>query len=165
MDVCLSGTRPAGVSSPGGGCESTRPMIGGLLPRMISLSSRGQKGAAHLSFLRWAAWVLAAIYFRGASSPTIIDVPMFHFRVRDGTGWDHWAVTTRLQSPFVSLTACLGVLPGWGMVCVCACVVAGGGARGLSSRLQADIDEDCFSVLRFVCSFVLFTRVSTGGIE
>ena len=72
-------------------------------------------------------------------------------------------MTTRLQSPFVSLTACLGVFPGWGMVCVC--VVAGGGARGLSGSLQADIDEDCFSVLRFVCSFVLFTRVSTGGIE
>ena len=30
--------------------------------------------------------------------PTIIDAPMFHFRVRDGTGWDHWAVTTRLRS-------------------------------------------------------------------
>ena len=45
----------------------------------------------------WAAWVLAAIYFREACCLTIIDVPMFHFRVRDGTGWGHWAVTTRLQ--------------------------------------------------------------------
>ena len=41
--------------------------------------------------------VLAAIYFRGTYRPTIIDAPMFHFRVRDGTGWGHWAMTTRLR--------------------------------------------------------------------
>ena len=55
-----------------------------------------KESAAKLWALR-RSWVLAAIYFRGACCPTIIDVPMFHFRVRDGTGWGHWAVTTRLQ--------------------------------------------------------------------
>ena len=36
----------------------------------------------------------AAIYSCGACRPTTIDVLMFHFRVRDGTGWDHQAKTT-----------------------------------------------------------------------
>ena len=40
---------------------------------------------------------LAAIYSRGTCRPTTIDVLMFHFRVRNGTGWDHQAMTTRLR--------------------------------------------------------------------
>ena len=40
---------------------------------------------------------LAAIYSRGTCRPTTIDVLMFHFRVRNGTGWGHQAVTTGLQ--------------------------------------------------------------------
>ena len=51
---------------------------------------------------------LAAIYSRGTYRPTTIDVLMFHFRVRNGTGWDHQAMTTRLRgaldfscSPFI----------------------------------------------------------------
>ena len=40
---------------------------------------------------------LAAIYSRGTCRPTTIDVLMFHFRVRNGTGWGHQAVTTRLR--------------------------------------------------------------------
>ena len=40
---------------------------------------------------------LAAIYSRGTYRPTTIDAPMFHFRVRNGTGWSHWAMTTRFQ--------------------------------------------------------------------
>ena len=40
---------------------------------------------------------LAAIYSRGTYRPTTIDVLMFHFRVRNGTGWDHQAMTTRVR--------------------------------------------------------------------
>ena len=40
---------------------------------------------------------LAAIYSRGTCRPTTIDVLMFHFRVRNGTGWGHQAVTTRFR--------------------------------------------------------------------
>ena len=48
---------------------------------------------------------LAAIYSRGTYRPTTIDAPMFHFRVRNGTGWGHWAMTTRLLPYFVLLLA------------------------------------------------------------
>ena len=48
---------------------------------------------------------LAAIYSRGTCCPTTIDVLMFHFRVRNGTGWGHQAMTTRLQEAFL-LSAC-----------------------------------------------------------
>ena len=88
----------------------------------------------------WAAWVLAAIYFRGTCCPTIIDVPMFHFRVRDGTGWGHWAVTTRLRLAVACLAcvvqaACPGVMPLWGgLVCV-----VGAAQRRVS--LRVDIRE------------------------
>ena len=43
----------------------------------------------------------AAIYSRGTYRPTTIDVLMFHFRVRNGTGWDHQAMTTGLLIYFV----------------------------------------------------------------
>ena len=43
-----------------------------------------------------ASFTLAAIYSRGTCRPTTIDVLMFHFRVRNGTGWGHQAMTTRL---------------------------------------------------------------------
>ena len=49
--------------------------------------------------------ILAAIYSRGTYRPTTIDVLMFHFRVRNGTGWGHQAMTTRLQE--VLFTCCL----------------------------------------------------------
>ena len=52
--------------------------------------------------------ILAAIYSRGTCRPTTIDVPMFHFRVRNGTGWGHRAMTTRLRSR-VFAAVCLGV--------------------------------------------------------
>ena len=45
-----------------------------------------------------ASFTLAAIYSRGTCRPTTIDVLMFHFRVRNGTGWGHQAMTTRLLS-------------------------------------------------------------------
>ena len=37
---------------------------------------------------------------------------MFHFRVRDGTGWDHWAVTTRLRPVFLAFRLRLWLMPG-----------------------------------------------------
>ena len=52
--------------------------------------------AVELSF-NGLYWALAAIYSRGTYRPTTIDVLMFHFRVRNGTGWGHQAVTTGLQ--------------------------------------------------------------------
>ncbi len=52
--------------------------------------------AVELSFLH-LYWALAAIYSRGTYRPTTIDVLMFHFRVRNGTGWGHQAMTTRLR--------------------------------------------------------------------
>ena len=62
-----------------------------------------------------ASFTLAAIYSRGTYRPTTIDVLMFHFRVRNGTGWDHQAMTTRLRgallfcccSPFIRSVMCL----------------------------------------------------------
>ena len=51
-----------------------------------------------------ASFTLAAIYSRGTCRPTTIDVLMFHFRVRNGTGWDHQAMTTRLLPYFVLCT-------------------------------------------------------------
>ena len=49
-----------------------------------------------------ASFTLAAIYSRGTCRPTTIDVLMFHFRVRNGTGWDHQAMTTRLWLYFLT---------------------------------------------------------------
>lgn len=49
------------------------------------------------TFARRPLLALAAIYSRGTYRPTTIDVLMFHFRVRNGTGWGHQAVTTRFR--------------------------------------------------------------------
>ena len=54
-------------------------------------------GKARRTFVLRALFTLAAIYSRGTCRPTTIDVLMFHFRVRNGTGWGHQAMTTRLQ--------------------------------------------------------------------
>ena len=54
-------------------------------------------GKARKDFSLRASLTLAAIYSRGTYRPTTIDAPMFHFRVRNGTGWGHWAMTTRFQ--------------------------------------------------------------------
>ena len=77
----------------------------------------------------WAALVLAAIYFRGTCRPTIIDVPMFHFRVRDGTGWGHWAVTTRLRLVCCARgAACRPPVRGSCLSYVCGCAAQSGGS-------------------------------------
>lgn len=52
-------------------------------------------------------FIPAAIYSRGTCRPTTIDVPMFHFQVRDGAGWGHRAVTTGLQ-PCALRAVCCG---------------------------------------------------------
>ena len=65
---------------------------------------RAANGKARRTFVLRALLTLAAIYSRGTCRPTTIDVPMFHFRVRNGTGWGHWAMTTRflLDARFVA---------------------------------------------------------------
>ena len=39
----------------------------------------------------------AATYSCGTYRPTTIGAAAFHFRVRNGTGWDHCALATGLQ--------------------------------------------------------------------
>ena len=60
-----------------------------------SKSPRGLKREERKPFGLRSSLILAAIYSRGTCCPTTIDVLMFHFRVRNGTGWDHQAMTTR----------------------------------------------------------------------
>ena len=76
-------------------------MVGGLAP-LLQLLPR-DNGKARKDFSLRASLTLAAIYSRGTYRPTTIDAPMFHFRVRNGTGWGHWAMTTRLLPYFVLL--------------------------------------------------------------
>ena len=64
-------------------------------------------GKARRTFVLRALFTLAAIYSRGTCRPTTIDVLMFHFRVRNGTGWDHQAMTTRFQGASLCSARCL----------------------------------------------------------
>ena len=68
-----------------------------------------------------ASFTLAAIYSRGTCRPTTIDVLMFHFRVRNGTGWDHQAMTTRLQEALLAACPVLVLLLG-SVLCLLAAV-------------------------------------------
>ena len=80
-----------------GGAESTIDMGGGRCchkPPSYAKTKKPAQGSPERASL-----ILAAIYSRGTYRPTTIDVPMFHFRVRNGTGWGHRAVTTRLRCP------------------------------------------------------------------
>ena len=45
----------------------------------------------------------AATYSCGTYRPTTIGAAAFHFRVRNGTGWDHCALATGLQGEEVLL--------------------------------------------------------------
>ena len=77
-----------------------------------------------------SSFTLAAIYSRGTYRPTTIDVPMFHFRVRNGTGWGHWAMTTRFQMHLIVLLPIwLSLALGW-LLCffggLCSFVCAAG---------------------------------------
>ena len=79
-----------------------------------------------------ASFTLAAIYSRGTCRPTTIDVLMFHFRVRNGTGWDDQAMTTRLLPYFVLPTLYFVLQFVWsssalaGSVLCAGCLVAAG---------------------------------------
>ena len=64
-------------------------------------------GKARRTFVLRALFTLAAIYSRGTCRPTTIDVLMFHFRVRNGTGWGHQAMTTRFQGALRCSARCL----------------------------------------------------------
>ena len=64
-----------------------------------------QNGKPRRTFVLRGLFTLAAIYSRGTCRPTTIDVLMFHFRVRNGSGWGHQAMTTRLRGTF-----CFGAL-------------------------------------------------------
>lgn len=87
---------------------------------------------------------LAAIYSRGTCRPTTIDVLMFHFRVRNGTGWGHQAVTTRLRR-FSFAAPCARVSSqGWFV----ESSVQFPGRGGLASARRWD--------LRFTMYYVLF---------
>ena len=55
-----------------------------------------QNGKPRRTIVLRGLFTLAAIYSRGTCRPTTIDVLMFHFRVRNGSGWGHQAMTTRL---------------------------------------------------------------------
>ena len=84
--------------------------------RMVEIPLRGSKSTLRVGEMRAlpandearnpfglrASFTLAAIYSRGTCRPTTIDVLMFHFRVRNGTGWGHQAMTTRLQEGCLS---------------------------------------------------------------
>lgn len=54
----------------------------------------------------------AATYSCGTCRPTTIGAAAFHFRVRNGTGWDHCALATGLQGEEVIFLhpACPGAL-------------------------------------------------------
>ena len=43
-------------------------------------------------------FVLATSYSRMAYRRTTIGAAAFHFRVRNGNGWDHCAIVTRVRS-------------------------------------------------------------------
>ena len=72
-----------------------------------NLQAAPADGKARRTFVLRALFTLAAIYSRGTCRPTTIDVLMFHFRVRNGTGWDHQAMTTRFQGALRCAARCL----------------------------------------------------------
>ena len=77
---------------------------------------------------------------------------MFHFRVRNGTGWGHWAMTTRflLDSRFVASSLSLS-LPGyryrWVWVVCCFFVAFSALLRQADIRVAMCVG---FQVLRFL---------------
>lgn len=60
----------------------------------------------------------AATYSCGTYRPTTIGAAAFHFRVRNGTGWDHCALATGLQGEdlFVSSSCLPGSPAFWGLL-------------------------------------------------
>ena len=75
--------------------------------RRVKIKAHALTREARKPFGLRASWILAAIYSRGTYRPTTIDVLMFHFRVRNGTGWGHQAMTTRFQGALRCFARCL----------------------------------------------------------
>ena len=101
-------------------------------------------GKARRTFVLRALFTLAAIYSRGTCRPTTIDVLMFHFRVRNGTGWGHQAMTTRLLPYFVLPTLYFVLQFVWSSSALAGCCAV----CWLPCWQQADIRVACF--LRFL---------------
>ena len=102
MNGALFFTLPSGKRNPAcGWTKSGRRPVEILSSFGRNLRASPADGKARRTFVLRALFTLAAIYSRGTCRPTTIDVLMFHFRVRNGTGWDHQAMTTRLLPYFV----------------------------------------------------------------
>ena len=86
---------PAGANRRGAAVSQPEKMVGGR-PATTKRCSP-ENGKPRRTLVLRGSLTLAAIYSRGTCRPTTIDVLMFHFRVRNGTGWDHQAMTTRFQ--------------------------------------------------------------------
>ena len=99
-----------------------------------------------------ASFTRAAISSRGTYRPTTIDVLMFHFRVRNGTGWGHQAMTTRFQGASLSLAADLGNHLRLRVAVLCA------GCRVVGSRLTSA----WLWVLRFPCFALTLGYISSS---
>ena len=123
----------------------------GALRREQFAALRAANGKARRTFVLRALLTLAAIYSRGTYRPTTIDVPMFHFRVRNGTGWGHWAMTTRFLLDACFCSSLSLSLPGYRLPLGLGCVLL---LRGfLCFVWQADIRVAMcvgFQVLRFL---------------
>ena len=63
--------------------------------RETHLSRAPDKKNARLLLSKKPGKYLATTYSRGAFRPTTIGAAAFHFRVRNGTGWFHYALVTR----------------------------------------------------------------------
>ena len=93
---------PIGKRNPACGWSKSGPWPVEILSSFgRNLQASPADGKARRTFVLRALFTLAAIYSRGTCRPTTIDVLMFHFRVRNGTGWGHQAMTTRLLPYFV----------------------------------------------------------------
>ena len=85
-----------------------------------------KKRASPVSLWNWRGLmkkIPAATYSCGTYRPTTIGAAAFHFRVRNGTGWDHCALATGLQGEegFLFILPArepLGALRGGFFVCV-----------------------------------------------
>ena len=67
-----------------------------VLPFCCSGRGRGRdQKNARLLLSKKPGKYLATTYSRGAFRPTTIGAATFHFRVRNGTGWFHYALVTR----------------------------------------------------------------------
>ena len=103
-------------------------LVAFVLPQYFLMGAYQEKSKPR-QFVNWRGLmkkIPAATYSCGTYRPTTIGAAAFHFRVRNGTGWDHCALATGLQGEealcFFSLhPACPGALGGFegGIFCMC----------------------------------------------